>query len=264
MKTLHVSVVDKVATYQQRDGETVCGNSDYQIEFSFDSEWEDYNQKIARFIVNGTYKDVIFEGTICPVPILSNAETLSVGVYVDEILSTTRTDIPCKKSILCEGAPAGEFPIVQPIGTKGDDGKSAYEVAVANGFEGSEEEWLDSLRSYSSDLPYVNEADNGKILGVVDGAWQATEVNYDETIIALSVDGQTVTYTKGDGTTHSFQTQDTNTEYFLATDEETGLTKLYATTGNAEDGTMTQRAITTELNKKVGVTIDRNTLVFTK
>lgn len=92
------------------------------------------------------------------------------------------------------------------------------------------------------------------------------EVDYNETIIALSVDGQTVTYVKGDGSKHSFITQDTNTTYSLATDSVTGLTKLYATTGSAEDGTMTQKAITTELDKKVGVKFDdtTNTLIFTK
>lgn len=31
-------------------------------------------------------------------------------------------------------------------GAKGDDGKSAYEIAVDNGFEGTEEEWLESLK----------------------------------------------------------------------------------------------------------------------
>ena len=87
--------------------------------------------------------------------------------------------------------------------------------------------------------------------------------NYDESIIALEVDGQTVTYTKGDGTKHSFQTQDTNTTYSLGTDTVTGLTKLYATTGSAEDGTMTQKAIKTELDKKVGVAINQDQLVFT-
>ena len=87
--------------------------------------------------------------------------------------------------------------------------------------------------------------------------------NYDESIIALEVDGQTVTYTKGDGTTYSFQTQDTNTTYSLGTDTVTGLTKLYATTGSAEDGTMTQKAIKTELDKKVGVAINQDQLVFT-
>lgn len=33
-----------------------------------------------------------------------------------------------------------------PEGPKGDPGKSAYEVAVDNGFEGSESEWLASLK----------------------------------------------------------------------------------------------------------------------
>lgn len=89
-------------------------------------------------------------------------------------------------------------------------------------------------------------------------------IDYNETIIGLSIDGTTITYIKGDGSIHSFETQDTNTTYSLATDEVTGLTKLYATTGSAEDGTMTQKAIKTELDKKVGVTIDdsQNTLIF--
>ncbi len=29
---------------------------------------------------------------------------------------------------------------------KGDDGKSAYQIALDNGFEGTEQEWLDSLK----------------------------------------------------------------------------------------------------------------------
>ena len=86
-----------------------------------------------------------------------------------------------------------------------------------------------------------------------------------ENIIGLSIDGRTITYIKGDGTSDSFETQDNDTTYSLGTDEKTGLTKLYATTGNAEDGTMTQRAIKTELDKKVGVTADAatGTLIFT-
>lgn len=31
-------------------------------------------------------------------------------------------------------------------GADGKDGLSAYEIAIKNGFEGSEEEWLDSLK----------------------------------------------------------------------------------------------------------------------
>ena len=88
-------------------------------------------------------------------------------------------------------------------------------------------------------------------------------VDYNETIISLSVDGTTVTYIKGDGSVHSFETQDNDTTYSLGTDEVTGLTKLYATTGNNTDGTMTQKAIKTELDKKVGVMVSAESLVFT-
>jgi hypothetical protein len=89
--------------------------------------------------------------------------------------------------------------------------------------------------------------------------------NYNESIIGLSIDGQVITYIKGDGSKHTFVTQDTDTTYSLGTDEVTGLTKLYATTGSAEDGTMTQKAIKTELDKKVGVSVDNTNdmLIFT-
>lgn len=91
------------------------------------------------------------------------------------------------------------------------------------------------------------------------------QTDYNESIIGLSIDGQVVTYIKGDGSVHTFTTQDTNTTYSLGTDEVTGLTKLYATTGSAEDGTMTQKAIKTALDNKVGVSVDdtQATLIFT-
>ena len=94
---------------------------------------------------------------------------------------------------------------------------------------------------------------------------KANVADYNESIIGLSIDGQIITYIKGDGSVHTLVTQDTNTTYSLGTDETTGLTKLYATTGSAEDGTMTQKAIKTELDKKVGVSMDdaSATLTFT-
>lgn len=55
-------------------------------------------------------------------------------------------------------------------------GKSAYEVAVMNGFEGTEEEWLASLvgpqgiqGEPGKGLPDVTAADNGKIVMVKNG-----------------------------------------------------------------------------------------------
>lgn len=101
MKTLHITVREKIATYMMRDGEIVCGNSDYRIEFDFDSEWNAYSEKVARFIWNGAYFDQSFTGNICPVPIIDNTTQVLVGVHAGNLSTTTPASITCLKSILC-------------------------------------------------------------------------------------------------------------------------------------------------------------------
>ena len=80
-----------------------------------------------------------------------------------------------------------------------------------------------------------------------DSAGQQINKTY---IKGLSVSGKTITYTRGDGTTGTITTQDTNTTYSTGTASALGLTKLYTGTGTATDGTMTQNAINTALNGK--------------
>lgn len=104
MKTLHITVSDKIATYLKRDGIIVCGNSCYQIQFTFDEEWDAYDKKTARFIWGNHYKNVDFTGDTCPVPSVFNADLLKVGVYAGELSTTTVAEIPCEKSILCHAA----------------------------------------------------------------------------------------------------------------------------------------------------------------
>lgn len=101
MPILHISVIEKIASYQKRDGDIVCGNSDYLIEFTFDDEWEDYPTKTARFIWNGKYYDSEFTGNSCAVPIIKDAEMLEVGVFAGDLQTTTRAQIDCRSSILC-------------------------------------------------------------------------------------------------------------------------------------------------------------------
>ena len=100
---LHIDVVNKIATYRKRDGYIVCGNSGYQIQFAFDSEWSAYSEKTARFIWNGEYTDVDFTGNICTVPVLHNITEVTVGVYAGDLSTTTPAVIDCYRSILCEG-----------------------------------------------------------------------------------------------------------------------------------------------------------------
>ena len=44
-------------------------------------------------------------------------------------------------------------PLPLPPGSDGDDGETAYQIAVRHGFEGTEEEWLDSLRGDGDGMP---------------------------------------------------------------------------------------------------------------
>lgn len=100
MITLNISIKNRIA--KSINDVIVCGNSGYVINFTFDDEWESYNVKTARFIYNGNAVDVVFSGNSCPVPVISNATTLAVGVFVGDLRTTTPALIACKKSILCE------------------------------------------------------------------------------------------------------------------------------------------------------------------
>lgn len=127
----------------------VCGNSTYQIRFSFDEEWEGYQFKTARFIWNGKPQDVVFEGNLCNVPVITNTTLVEVGVYAGDLHTTTPAYIEAKKSILCGGGtPEAPKPDVyaQLMELIAENTANAYEVAVMNGFEGTEEEWLESLK----------------------------------------------------------------------------------------------------------------------
>lgn len=146
MRTLHITVNNKIATYLTRDGNIVCGNSDYQIVFAFDSEWDAHEEKVARFIWNGKYIDVAFTGDTVTVPVLANTELLKVGVYAGELNTTTSAEIGCKLSILCEhGADEVEYQEV--------NGKIEYR------------------------LPLAKVEDEGKVLTVKGGKWVVAPIN---------------------------------------------------------------------------------------
>lgn len=101
---LHICVAGKVATYQKRDGVIVCGNEDYQIEFSFDEAWDAYEKKTARFIWNDTFMDVDIDDGVCFVPKLKNTTLVEVGVFAGDYATTTSASIPALTSVLCKSA----------------------------------------------------------------------------------------------------------------------------------------------------------------
>lgn len=114
------------------------------------------------------------------------------------------------------------------------------------------------------DVALESKADVEDVVTLNGALLDKVEENYDNSVIAMNYDIETntITYITGDGASHSFMVQDKDTTYTLGTDTTTGLTKLYAVTGSAEDGTLTQKAITEQLNKKVGVSLNGETLEF--
>lgn len=85
----------------------VCGNSDYTILFSFDSEWDGQEVKTARFNYEkdgkNEHQETVFTGNECSVPVLTGIKNVEIGVYAGDLLSTTPCTVKCRESILCEG-----------------------------------------------------------------------------------------------------------------------------------------------------------------
>ena len=112
MKRIEISVQNRVA-WQTNSVDYICGNGDFKIGFVFDSEWDKYESKTARFIYNGEHADVVFTGTECKVPKILGAKRMEVGVYAGDLYTTTPALVHCRKSILCDsGAPADPTPDV--------------------------------------------------------------------------------------------------------------------------------------------------------
>lgn len=104
MHTIQVSVRDKIAT--QTDGTVIInGNSDYNIEFDFDAEWADLNNKVGIFAYNDAaahkwaYQTVMFSGNTCTLPILRDIHCVYVGVTAGNVRVTTPAKVQCRLSI---------------------------------------------------------------------------------------------------------------------------------------------------------------------
>lgn len=101
----NITVTDKVA-FSPNAPEIVCGNADYVIDFEFDAEWDEYEIKTAVFTYKrkgqNKYKEVVFTGTECNMPVLSGIDEVNVGVYAGNLHTTTPAKLNCKKSALCD------------------------------------------------------------------------------------------------------------------------------------------------------------------
>ena len=104
MPTIRVNVRNRVAT-ANGDSRIINGNSDYNIEFDFDAEWADLNNKVGIFAYNDAaahkwaYQTVMFNGNTCAVPILRDIHCVYVGVTAGNVRVTTPAKVQCRLSI---------------------------------------------------------------------------------------------------------------------------------------------------------------------
>lgn len=104
MPTIRVNVKNRVAT-ANGDSRIINGNSDYNIEFDFDAEWANLNNKIGIFAYNDAaahkwaYQTVMFSGNTCTVPILRDIHCVYVGVTAGNVRVTTPAKVQCRLSI---------------------------------------------------------------------------------------------------------------------------------------------------------------------
>lgn len=106
MPTINIDIKNKIATADET--EYICGNDDFIVAFAFDAEWDEHPTKTARFVWDKGYQDIVFQGSQCEVPVISNTGTILCGVFTGNLKTTTPAMIRAKKSILCGNPPPAE------------------------------------------------------------------------------------------------------------------------------------------------------------
>lgn len=170
--------------------EITCDNSDYTVVWQLDEEWAQFEHRTMQVNYgDGTYERVLFTGDSCALPAIPVKDWFYVGLFAGDIHTTRplklfgfkavttgdgeeRTPMPNGYAQAIEAldgkldknqgaANAGKVLVINKNGNVvpgtassgggGADGKSAYEIAVENGFEGDETAWLKSLKGEKGD-----------------------------------------------------------------------------------------------------------------
>lgn len=186
-----IKVADKVPELVSMPPRGItCDNSDYTVVWQLDEEWAQFEHRTMQVnYSDGTYERVLFTGDSCALPAIPVKDWFYVGLFAGDIHTTRplklfgskavttgdgeeRTPMPngyAQAIAALDGkldknqgaANAGKVLVINKSGDVvpgtassgggGADGKSAYEIAVENGFEGDEKAWLVSLKGEKGD-----------------------------------------------------------------------------------------------------------------
>lgn len=163
METLKFQVANNAIRVTQRPHIITSGMIGLPLEFSFDASWDGLD-RLTVFRA-GEVSITVKDPKVVPWEVLVTPNVwLKVGVYgVNAEGTIVIPTVWASVRIIIEGVDPEGDPSVDPTlpvwqdllirvekleesGGSGIDGESAYEIAVKNGFEGSETEWLKSLK----------------------------------------------------------------------------------------------------------------------
>ena len=145
-----------------------------QFKFTFDGDWRRFHKVVQFSQCDETYNIVLgTDGTsmYLPAELHVGAAKMSVFGYDTESDTTVRaTTVPVTLNIRPSGFVGDDEPPIPPTpdlyaqllkkieeAGHGADGKSAYEIAVAHGYVGTETEWLASLKGEPGETPDMSE-----------------------------------------------------------------------------------------------------------
>ena len=132
------------------------------LKFTFDGDWKKFHKVVQFTQCDETYNRVLgTDGLSCLLPAELHAGAVKMSLFGYDAENTEglrATTVPVTLNIRQSGfvgdddnRPIPPTPdlytqLLQKISEKGKDGKSAYEIALENGFVGTESEWLESLK----------------------------------------------------------------------------------------------------------------------
>ena len=132
------------------------------LKFTFDGDWKKFHKVVQFTQCDETYNRVLgTDGLSCLLPAELHAGAVKMSLFGYDAENTEglrATTVPVTLNIRQSGfvgdddnSPIPPTPdlytqLLQKISEKGKDGKSAYEIALENGFVGTESEWLESLK----------------------------------------------------------------------------------------------------------------------
>lgn len=109
MSNIHISIRDKLPQYEPAT--LICGNSDYRIVWELDGEWAAYDTKTMRVcLADGTYQDVLFQGTEAALPVLTVPGWISVGLYAGDVHTSQGAELRVLPSITTAGGVPADPP----------------------------------------------------------------------------------------------------------------------------------------------------------